>query len=823
MGSFEDDDENGISSFCTFTFDGGLIELGSQNSSEEENDLDETMEDVDDADGDADAEGDADADADGDGDGDEDDGEGENDEDEGDNEDDEDQDEAESPSTSRLQARIPSRPITSPRPLPNGVPSDQSDGTIPAVSFASPSPHPTNIPLPYRPSIRPEALTAATYDIVPTIAAPQSTSINAVTATPDMRWVFTGGTDGYIRKFHWPDSANGKVPLTVAQKHPFVDSVVKAGVLLSYWENEVTSGRTPCEWTFRGSKMPPGSNRSFSIPQGNLLRGFANRTSIDRTRTPVQTFDDSVAVSPVYSLAVHNQALWLLSGTETGGINVFAVRHQEGHRIATLNDHKSAVSVLELSRDERSVLSGSWDKIIHDWDLDTGKVKRSFIGSGGQISAIEPRPLSSVPVPEEVELPIMQSGTFSSNNAAPPRANGILTNGIADEGGAATANSAEDAPADPDDDLNSLFGDDEDAGGTTGDAGLADFAATAPDTTNGIPDASNEAPSMPGLDDDDDEFSRAIANGLQNDEPIEGDAMGDLTMTDADTGIDGGAVQPPESVAERDEQQDSTIVKTETLPNGIPTEGASRSQILLPNGVASAGLPHSEEPKVNGVHSFTDSVSREQTSESTFLSSSFDGSIRIWDRRQPNPIARIVPPRGTPPFCMSACWSPDGNFIYAGRRNNSVEEYSLHNTNSSLGAGWTPSRTFRFPAGSGAVSAVRCMPNGRHLVWYVYCHFSLHSHRCAVTCRLLFFQCANTIHSASYDILRLYDLHARPEPSGRHSTVPFLIVPGHRTGVISQLFIDPTCKFLISTAGNRGWEGASTEVLLGYEIGIPSP
>ena len=380
------------------------------------------------------------------------------------------------------------------------------------------------------------------------------------------------------------------------------------------------------------------------------------------------------------------------------------------------------MSVLELSRDERSVLSGSWDKIIHDWDLDTGAVKRSFTGSGGQISAIEPRPLSSLPVPEEFEPPIVQSGTFSSNNAAPPRANGILTNGITDKGGAATANSAEDAPADPDDDFNSLFGDDEDAGGTAGDAGLADFVATAPDTTNGIPDATNEAPSMPGLDDDDDEFSRAIANGLQDDEPMEGDAMGDLTMTDAGSGVDGGAVQPPEPTAEATVDQDTATIKTEALPNGVPSDDTLTSQTLLLNGTASSGLPHSEESKINGVHTSSDAASRGLVSESTFLSSSFDGSIRIWDRRQPNPIARIVPPRGTPPFCMSACWSPDGNFFYAGRRNNSVEEYSLHNTNSSLGAGWTPSRTFRFPNGSGAVSAVRCMPNGRHLVWYVYFH-----------------------------------------------------------------------------------------------------
>lgn len=93
-------------------------------------------------------------------------------------------------------------------------------------------------PAGYKPAIRFEALGAATYDIVPTIAAPHSTSINAVTATPDMRWVFSGGSDGWVRKFNWIDTANGKSMLTVAQRHPFVDSVTKAGVLMSYWENE---------------------------------------------------------------------------------------------------------------------------------------------------------------------------------------------------------------------------------------------------------------------------------------------------------------------------------------------------------------------------------------------------------------------------------------------------------------------------------------------------------------------------------------------------------------------------------------------------------
>lgn len=117
----------------------------------------------------------------------------------------------------------------------------------PSLLLTSPSPTQESSPitgLSYKiPKVRPEAITASVYDVVPTVAAPHSTSINAITATPDLRWVFSGGADGYIRRFNWIETANGKSMLTVAQRHPFVDSVTKAGVLMNYWENnEDTSG-----------------------------------------------------------------------------------------------------------------------------------------------------------------------------------------------------------------------------------------------------------------------------------------------------------------------------------------------------------------------------------------------------------------------------------------------------------------------------------------------------------------------------------------------------------------------------------------------------
>jgi transcriptional activator SPT8 len=82
------------------------------------------------------------------------------------------------------------------------------------------------------PPLQPNSDACSSFDIVPVLAAPHATSVNAIIATTDMRWVFTGGSDGYIRKYDHFAGVNGKVPLTVAQKHPFVDSVTKVHSLL---------------------------------------------------------------------------------------------------------------------------------------------------------------------------------------------------------------------------------------------------------------------------------------------------------------------------------------------------------------------------------------------------------------------------------------------------------------------------------------------------------------------------------------------------------------------------------------------------------------
>jgi len=607
--------------------------------------------------------------------------------------------------------------------IPDGAAATTSTNSVPPESAASPTAatatdeakrSPSAAPGPASRLLRPQpgAQTARIYDIVPTMAAPQATSVNAVAATPDMRYWVTGGTDGYVRKYDGAATINGRQLLTVAQRHPFVDSVVKAGVLMSYWENE---------------EPPPPASSSGS-------GGGSGRAAVAEEHV----------LSPVYSLAIHSQALWLLSGLESGGINLQSVRHDEGKRIHVLRDggHTNAVSALSLAPDEKSVLSGSWDKMVLDWDLNTGQVIRRFEGSGGQISALELRPASGGEIPAEAGEVEIRSDTIEGNNDH-PIASGTFMNGI-DETGAMGHHT------------NAGAGDD--AGGHGG--GIGDpQSSPAHESLFGSPAGSlfGDNDTMGGGSfggNDDDEFSRAMDMGQHGMDHSEDFPMGEAEMANArafdpDSGP-APAVQPPQepegangsgandslpngnsSVFNADASHDTFDFAQETTTAAAegqhsappPPSGTSPSTAT---GQQQQDLPLAEAPAASSPRSNAGSPGMvfgsaappphhdpSQSSINTFFSASMDGTIRIWDRRAPDPVARIGNRHGVPPWCQGACWSPDGNRIYAGRRNGTVEEFSIHHARGA----WQPERTLKFPSGSGAVTCVRPMPNGRHLVW----------------------------------------------------------------------------------------------------------
>lgn len=621
------------------------------NDNNEDDDGDGDENDNDEDDGDNDGEGDADGDNDGDQ-------EGSENEDDGEAEDGAGQGRGALESQSQLPPRSQSQARSQSPSQQEKEPSD-TDKEASGTTAAKP-------PGSRRPSVRPEAVAARLYDIVPTMAAPQATHVNAVAITPDLRYWFTGGSDGYIRKYDGPGTINGKLPLTVAQRHPFVDSVTKAGILMSYWENEEPSA--------------PGRGESEQV------------------------------LSPVYSLAVHSEALWLLSGLESGGINLQSVRHDEGKKICCLQQHTNAVSVLTLAQDEKSVLSGSWDKNILDWDLNTGQVKRSFLGTGGQISAIELRPACGDPIPAGAdELP--PSSTMSTNNGK-PIVNGF-TNGSVNGGGAGTVdgNDGADSPA-----HESLFGG-SDAGSLFGEtAGEQPFGHDEDDYNGGMNMMSGHEHEG-GMDHSADMAMAGIDDGatkatVNESSPAPQPAITSDAM-DIDKSESTGDVKPiaaahsplngttsnerKSSPAHVGASQDApTVVKDEAMIGGIDVD---TSAPYAPAFSPSAQSAQNSDPG--------------QSSPNIFLSAAMDGTVRLWDRRVQNPVARIGNRPGVPPWCMSACWSPDGNMIYAGRRNSTVEEFDVRKAK----RGWEPERVLKFPGGSGAVTALKPMVNGRHLVW----------------------------------------------------------------------------------------------------------
>ncbi|KAI8596135.1 WD40-repeat-containing domain protein, partial [Dissophora ornata] len=388
-------------------------------------------------------------------------------------------------------------------------------------------------------TLQPNVLECRTFDIMPLVLAVHPCNIYCMAATQCMRWVFTGSEDGYIRKYDFFASMNGKTMLTQGQRHGQVDSVTKAGILTSYWENEEQPNKL--QQQFLGEDGLPNESK----------------------------------MSAVYSLDCHSEAVFALSGLESGSINLWTPRHEEGSCHHVFRQHTGPVSAIKLTPDQQGFISGSWDHSVLQWDLDNGAVVRTYAGHGSQISSLSFQP---------TEMP------------------------------------------------------------------------------------------------------------------------------------------------------------TATMDFSSPTTNCSNDSVLM--------------------------------------STSVDGMICLWDRRDPTQLPRkLMPPEKIPPWCLSACWSADGKRIYCGRRNGTVDEWDF--------AEGRFIQSIRMPANSGPVSFVKSLPNNKHLI------------------------------CASQDNIRLWNV---TELDSKSSLRPFQIVAGHHGGLISNVHIDPTCKYMITTSGNREWEGPSTNGCLFYDI-----
>ncbi|KAI3633251.1 hypothetical protein MIR68_008789 [Amoeboaphelidium protococcarum] len=170
------------------------------------------------------------------------------------------------------------------------------------------------------------------------------------------------------------------------------------------------------------------------------------------------------------------------------------------------------------------------------------------------------------------------------------------------------------------------------------------------------------------------------------------------------------------------------------------------------------------------------------SSDKQFLCSLADGQSNIYDVRSSKPQmsfnaqSKISPKGDSDPqqsqdhVYMSACWSPDGTRIYCGRRDESIDVWDVRSTRLV--------HNVKLPSNSGIVSHTLALSDNHHLI------------------------------VCSHDVIRLCDVNAalsNPDSNGDQSGDIFQIVGGHYGGFISQAFVDPEEKFMVTSSGSRGW------------------
>ncbi|WAQ88779.1 hypothetical protein PtA15_10A198 [Puccinia triticina] len=618
--------------------------------------------------------------------------------------------------------------------------------------------------------------------IDPLVFIPHGCPVHALAVPPCGTHLFSGGQDGFVRRIaiHESVTGSGLENLTMKQGGhvPLVDKDTDRTTifLAGYWENDD-----------QNSLLEPAS------PNPPLKWG-------------PKSVGNATQVSPVYSLAIHDEELWGLSGTELGNINLFTIRHDEGHirhvfkaanppsavpltSASDVKGHKpgSVISALALNSDQNIAFSGGWDGIVLGWDLNTGQVVNKFIAHASQISTVALRPDSRVPIydtkfeenlmeREEEERRIDRSEQANEQEVKSQKED------VVEDTEMRTAEAVEPA---------------HDASAKTIEEKGAEATATSsPDR----PLASDIAG------DEDSEEDGSLFGGADNsgsegeDSPEASVPLAMLSPGRGKGGGGGGLILPTASGGDK---PTAGPPKPTAPPLILPTVATSKARNVLPL-MKKPVLPATNLTQVPSVLDSSLPV----INDDVLMTSGIDGQVYLWDRRVSGSgsagyVRKLDLPKATSPWTASASWSIDGRSVFVGRRNHSVDLYDLRflRPNSPIFNPDAIQRSIKLPPSSGPVSCVKPWPDGSHLL------------------------------CASFDNLRLYNLNADLHPtslsSARKSThhppkIPFKIIPGHSSGVVSQMCVTPSFRFLITASGDRGWQSTSNESVVIHEIRAPS-
>lgn len=612
-----------------------------------------------------------------------------------------------------------------------------------------------------------------------------------------MTHLLTGSDDGYIRDYDIFTAVNGKTFLSAPQRHQagVVEGLMKAGQIKFWWENP-----------------------AYSESRKGFVGGQANHGTSARGEE---------GLAPVYSMLMQSDALWALTGSDTGHINLFTVRHEPGRLAHVMDQHKSPISAMSMDHGEKGFFSASWDGEAIQWDLNTGTHVRKFTAHHSQLTSIAVRPAYSGPYVDPTPTPVAYRRKEKPAPAIPSVASGHNI-GVDDKSHALAQDDMNISSPGNGNDTNSLFGDDpadevDDKNGITGLAPLNNLGDSVSQQQHQQQSGQTGIPSQPSgganVDGDDTKSEASFADSLFGDDGDDDDAnAGTKPATEP-------VNQPPTSqnpymtnlAIPSNYHPQAPSSQFVTFPINGPNEASQHPQHLQqqffapqgfpaqygqppylpaggqqsrapppPQGRPAKSAPVSIAPPKNAPP-LLDSSSYSTFSSDLLMGAFVDGQVVLWDRRVSTAgkgVARLWMSEKTPPWCLSACWSQDGGQIYAGRRNSTVDvwdvrlmgKHSMTETPRLL-------KTLRNPTSSGVVSCVAAFPDCRHIA------------------------------SASVDNIRLWNVADAPGDDSSmakpRSGAQFKIIPGHHGGYISHMLIDPGARFMVTASSNRGLYGDS--------------
>ncbi|KAG8877762.1 hypothetical protein FRB97_003134 [Tulasnella sp. 331] len=268
------------------------------------------------------------------------------------------------------------------------------------------------------------------YAIDPICALPHPVATSCLASSVCMTYLATGSEDGFVRCYDFFAGVNGKTFLTAPQRHHcgIGEGTMKAGVLKMWWENYAPNANTTAM-----SLVGTGVGLGGSVKNENG--------------------GEDKSLSPVHSMIMQGDALWSLSGTATGHVNLTTIRHEPGKTHHTFSAHnKGPVSCLALTPDEHGFFSAGWDG-----DTKACQIVRVFGASQQRDTSSQVVSLGLRP-----QVPISQA---NAHNEVPNA--DLFSIGFDDgNGGILPSNSLRDPNDDGDSHSsssdNSLFGDDDD-------------------------------------------------------------------------------------------------------------------------------------------------------------------------------------------------------------------------------------------------------------------------------------------------------------------------------------------------------------------------